>query len=71
MARLGVFRGSPRLGGLGAQRPRQLAAGPITLTKAGPWALRPARSGLKVTLRLTQPGASPAPKSVTLRLRRR
>jgi hypothetical protein len=44
---------------------------PITLTKAGPRALRPVRSGFKVTLRLTQPGASPAPKSVTLRLRPR
>ena len=36
---------------------------PITLTKAGPGALRPTRSGLKVTLRLTQPGASPAPRA--------
>ena len=41
----------------------QLAAGPITLTKAGPRALRPTRSGLKVTLRLTQPGSSPAPRA--------
>ena len=44
---------------------------PITLTKAGSRALRPTRSRLKVTLRLTQPGASSAPKSVTLRLRPR